>query len=119
MAQISPKACLLLLLLIFQYVGATETACADQSNAAVSAAILLGKGDPNSTRPAQLADQALNSNRILSGNNRGSKDLHGPTNPLRAISPPQSLPNNERPLIQKDDSEQLLTQLLGKVLRQS
>lgn len=119
MAQISPKACLLLLLLIFQYVGATETACADQSNAAVSAAILLGRSDPNSTRPAQLADQALNSNRILSASNRGSNDLHGSTNPLRTISPPRPRPNNERPLIQKNDAEQPLAQLLSKVLRQS
>ncbi len=77
MAQISFKACLLMLFLIIQFIGPNKTVHADRSPLAISATVLLGRNDPNSTQLAQLADQAINSDRIPIGSN----GLAEPANP--------------------------------------
>ena len=111
MAQISPKACLLMLFIIFQHSGTIKTACADQSTSAISAAILFGQIDPNSTQLAQLADQALNSDRILIGH-RGSNELTEPYNPLRKICPSQLIPENTSPGKEESAPESSIANLL-------
>ncbi len=111
MAQISPKACLLMLFIIFQYSGTIETARADQSTSAISAAILFGQSDPNSTQLALLADQALNSDRILIGND-GSNELTEPYNPLRKINPSQLIPENTSPGKEESAPESSIANLL-------
>ena len=84
MAQISPKAYLLMLFIIFQLSGTSETASANQSPLAISAAVLLGRSTSNSAQLARLADQAINSNRIPMGSNR----LMDLPNPLRENAEP-------------------------------
>ncbi|MDC3224135.1 hypothetical protein OAU26_04300 [Mariniblastus sp.] len=102
MAQISPKACLLMLFIIFQLSGTSETASADQSPLAISAAVLLGRSTSNSAQLARLADQAINSNRIPIGSNR----LMDLPNPLRE--------NAERLKAEETCPESLTGNLLDK-----
>lgn len=104
MAQIFSKACLLMLFLIIQFTFTTKTACADQSTLAISAAVLLGGGDPNSTQLAQLADKAFNANRIPIGSN-GSAEL---SNPFR---------KRVKPLQEETNFKKLITNLLIKKLQ--
>lgn len=109
MAQIFSKACLLMLFSIIQFNATTKnittkTACADQCTLAISAAVLLGRGDPNSTQLAQLADQAINSNRIPISSN-GLAEL---SNPFR---------KRAKPLQEETTSKTLIANLLIKKLQ--
>ncbi len=117
MAQISPKACLLVLFILIQYSGPTKTVRADQSTSVISTAILFGRGDPNSARLAQLADQALNSNRVPVGINGGGNDLSEPTNPLREPSPKQPLLENTPTLRDKSSLENSIANRLDQSLQ--
>lgn len=101
MAQISFKACLLMLFLIIQFIGTNKTVYADQSPLAISATVLLGRNDPNSTQLAQLADQAINSDRIPIGSN----GLAEPANPLR---------KQAQPLQEETTSKSWMANLLNK-----
>ncbi len=114
MAQISPKACLLVLFIIIQYSGTTKTAYGDQSTSVISTAILFGQNDPNSTRLARLADQALNSNRVPTGINGASNDLPELINPLREISPTAPLLENTPPLIDEASLENSIANRLDQ-----